>query len=194
MSQHLRRSVSSRVLPVATGLLVLGASMAAWAPGVGAAAQTHTGRALARESATYGAAASRGRVNVRDLARTSKVRRGVHPQPAIRPVRTSPKSPSTAPRTVTVSPPVQVTTTAAPASAIATFDGVISGSRVVRVGGVAANCVVSGENPRAVMVVAAETATGETFCDLLALRKSYCIFTVYLVDTAAADAVMGMIL
>src|SRR5206468_12219625 len=69
MSQHLRRSVSSRVLAVATGLLVLGASIAAWAPGVGATAPTHAGRAFARESATYGAAASRGRVDVRQLAR-----------------------------------------------------------------------------------------------------------------------------
>ena len=34
----------------------------------------------------------------------------------------------------------------------------------------------------------------DTFRDLLALRKSYRIFTVYLVDTAAADAVMRMIL
>src|SRR5436309_1459662 len=73
MSQPLRRPVSSRVLAVATGLLVLGASMAAWAPGVGATAPTHAPRALA-QSATYGAATSRGRVDVGQRARASRVR------------------------------------------------------------------------------------------------------------------------
>jgi hypothetical protein len=125
MSQLTRHSVSTRVLAVVSGLLVVSASLAAWAPGMAAAAPSRSStRTVAHGAATYGAARSRGKVNVRELARTSKVRRGTQAQPAIRPVRKSPTNSSTVPRTLSPPPPVQVTTTAAPPSRLSVFGGV----------------------------------------------------------------------
>jgi hypothetical protein len=125
MHKRARHSLFARLFAVATGIVVLGASLAAWAPGMAAASPVRSSaRTLAHGTAAYGAAGSRGQVDVRELARTSKVRKGIPARPAIRPVRKAPTADGVAPRTATVSPPVQATTTAAPVSTITTFDGI----------------------------------------------------------------------
>jgi hypothetical protein len=125
MRQPARHSFFERILAIAGGLLLSISSVAAGPAGLAAASPIQSpARQLAHGAATYGVAGSRGQVDVRQLARTSKVRKGIHAQPAIRPVRNAPKTNAVPPRTVSVSPPVQATTTAAPESAIATFDGI----------------------------------------------------------------------
>jgi len=125
MHKRARHALLVRLLAIATGILVLGASLAAWAPGMAAANPVRSSaRTVAHGTATYGTAGSRGQVDARELARTSKVRKGIPARPAIRPARKAPTTDGVAPRTATVSPPVQTTPNAAPASTITTFDGI----------------------------------------------------------------------
>jgi hypothetical protein len=125
MHKRARHALFVRLLAVATGILVLGASLAAWAPAMAAAIPVRSSaRTLAHDSAAYGTAGSRGQVDVRELARTSKVRKEIPARPAIRPVRSGPRTDGVGPRTVSVDPPAQATTTLAPASTITTFDGI----------------------------------------------------------------------
>jgi hypothetical protein len=125
MYKRARHSLFVRLLAIATGILVLGASLAAWAPGMAAANPARSpARTVAHGTASYGTAGSRGQVDVRELARTSKVRKEIPARPAIRPVRKTPKADGVAPRTATVSPPIQTTPTAALPSTITTFDGI----------------------------------------------------------------------
>jgi hypothetical protein len=129
MCQPARHSILVRFLSIAGGLVLSISSVAAAPAGLAAASRpaspsAASAKAVADSTARYGTATSRGQVNVRELALTSKVRKGIPARPAIRPARKAPKADGVAPRTATASPPVQATTTAAPVSTITTFDGI----------------------------------------------------------------------
>src|SRR5664279_262426 len=120
-----RRSTVARIAAFIGGLVLLGSSLLVRPAAIAAASPTGPrAGSFAQGQVTRGTAGSRGRVIARDVAKTAKVRPGIHPLPAIHPVMKPSKAPAPAPRVVIPAAPVQSTATAAPAPRVTGFPGV----------------------------------------------------------------------
>lgn len=120
-----RKSTAARIAAFIGGLVLLGSSMLVHAPAIsGATSTTPLAGSLEAAGSRLQTAGSRGRVVLRDAAKHSKVRPGIHSLPAIHP-STMPAAPGAKrPKVVSAAPPVQSTATAGAAAAVTGFAGV----------------------------------------------------------------------